>query len=42
MERLLSDSNLRKELAKRGIERAREFTWEKTARKTLQVLKGMR
>jgi len=40
MERLLSDSNLRKELAKRGIERAREFTWEKTARKTLQVLKG--
>jgi glycosyltransferase involved in cell wall biosynthesis len=40
MERLLSDTNLRKELAKRGIERAREFTWEKTARKTLQVLKG--
>lgn len=38
--RLLSDSELRKEFAKRGLERAKLFSWEKTARETLQVYKA--
>ena len=37
MERLLTDDALRAELSRRGIERAKEFSWEKTARKTLSV-----
>ncbi len=37
---LLSNSELRKTLRERGIRRAQNFTWEKTAEKTLKVLKG--
>jgi len=36
---LLSSSSLQKYLRERGIERARQFTWEKTARETLEVFK---
>jgi len=35
--RLWSDGSLRALLARRGIERARQFTWERTARETLAV-----
>jgi glycosyltransferase involved in cell wall biosynthesis len=35
--RLVEDSALRSELRQRGLERAREFTWERTARETLAV-----
>lgn len=34
---LMTSSNLHKQLRDRGIERAREFTWEKAARATLDV-----
>lgn len=37
IERLLGDSSNLDELRKRGLERATKFTWEETARKTLEV-----
>lgn len=36
---LMGSSSLQKYLRERGIERARQFTWEKTARETLKVFK---
>jgi glycosyltransferase involved in cell wall biosynthesis len=36
-ERLLTDAEVRADLRKRGLERARAFTWERTARETLAV-----
>jgi glycosyltransferase involved in cell wall biosynthesis len=38
LERLLSDGELRDQLAERGRERASAFTWERTARETLDFL----
>jgi glycosyltransferase involved in cell wall biosynthesis len=38
MERLLSDTSLAADLRARGIERAKTFTWQETARQTLPVL----
>jgi glycosyltransferase involved in cell wall biosynthesis len=35
--RLLRDERLRQEMATRGLARAQEFSWEQTARKTLEV-----
>jgi glycosyltransferase involved in cell wall biosynthesis len=35
--RLLEDGETRQTLRQRGLERSREFSWEKTARETLQV-----
>ena len=35
--RLLEDGETRQALRQRGLERARQFSWEKTARETLQV-----
>ncbi len=40
MERLIRDEDLRAELKRKGIERAKRFTWEKTAQETLSVLKS--
>jgi len=37
MERLLTDAALRAQLASSGIERARDFTWEKSAARTMMV-----
>jgi glycosyltransferase involved in cell wall biosynthesis len=37
IERLLSDKTLRADLCARGIERSKQFSWEKTARETLDV-----
>lgn len=37
--RLLSDDNLREDLKKKGLERSKNFTWEKCAQDTLQVFK---
>ncbi len=34
---VLRDENLRQELSRKGKERARQFTWDKTAQKTLEV-----
>jgi glycosyltransferase involved in cell wall biosynthesis len=38
MHTVLSDSQLRRRMRQKGIERAREFTWERCARETLDVL----
>lgn len=37
MERILIDEELRKSLAKKGTEKAKEFSWEKTARETAKI-----
>lgn len=37
MYKVLSDSNLQAELRKKGIERVKNFTWEKTAKRTLGI-----
>ncbi|HJP17076.1 MAG: hypothetical protein CMD96_08975 [Gammaproteobacteria bacterium] len=39
IKRTLSDNNLRDALVKKGINRAKLFTWQKTAQKTLEVYK---
>ena len=37
IERVSTDESLRQSLIKRGLRRARDFTWEKTAQETLKV-----
>jgi len=39
IERILTDSELRRRLSASGVARARDFTWTKTAKLTLQVYK---
>jgi len=39
MKKVLVNQDLRKELQQKGLERAKKFSWEKTARETLKVLK---
>lgn len=39
IERVLKDSDLRQELIKKGFEQVKKFSWEKTARETLEVYK---
>lgn len=39
--RLVEDSALREELKRKGLERAKQFTWERTADLTWQVLQGV-
>lgn len=39
LQRLIEDERLRAELSRRGIERARRFSWQKTARLTLDAYK---
>jgi glycosyltransferase involved in cell wall biosynthesis len=41
MTRLLHDSGLRSELSRRGLERARQYTWERTAAATLRVYRSI-
>ncbi len=38
--RIMSEQDLRETLSKKAVDRAREFTWEKTVKKTLEVLKS--
>lgn len=40
MESVLTNNDLRKGLIKKGIERAKKFSWQKSAQQTLDVLKG--
>jgi glycosyltransferase involved in cell wall biosynthesis len=42
MRRVLDDRVLEAELVARGLERARSFTWEETARRTVQIYEEMR
>lgn len=39
--KVLDNENLRNTLIQRGLERAREFTWERTAKETLEVYKKL-
>ena len=41
-ERLLTDAELHAEMRKKGLERARTFSWERTARETLDVYRNVR
>lgn len=41
IERIVTDKELREELKDRGLERAKEFSWEKCARQTLEIIKGL-
>lgn len=38
---VLSNSELRRQLVKKGLERAKDFSWEKTARETLALYKEL-
>jgi glycosyltransferase involved in cell wall biosynthesis len=38
MERVITDSNLRQDLIAKGLKRAKDFSWEKCARETLDYL----
>ena len=37
----MSDRELRQSYVEKGLRRAHEFTWERTARETLEVLKEL-
>ena len=41
VERVLADADLRADLRARGLLRAAQFTWERTARQTLEVYAGV-
>jgi len=41
MSAILSDEPLRQDLIKRGLERAKQFSWKKTAEKTLEVYRDI-
>jgi len=41
MYRLVTDASLRAELARRGLENVKRFSWEKCARETLAVLESV-
>ena len=38
---VIGNDSLRKELSRKGIDRAREFRWEKTARATLKIYEDL-
>jgi glycosyltransferase involved in cell wall biosynthesis len=38
MTSILSDPALHEELSKKGMEQAKKFSWENTARKTLELI----
>jgi len=40
LQKVLTDENLRQELKRKGLEQARKFSWEKTARGILKILCG--
>ena len=42
MQQVTEDGNLRRELIAKGLARAREFSWEKCARETLEVLENIK
>ena len=39
--KVVLEPEVRRSLVERGLARAREFTWERTARQTLQVFKEL-
>lgn len=41
IEKVVGDEGLRKEMSKKGLERVKQFSWEKTAKETLEVLQEL-
>jgi glycosyltransferase involved in cell wall biosynthesis len=41
LERVLNDVDLQRSLSEQGLERARVFSWERTARETLEVYRAL-
>jgi glycosyltransferase involved in cell wall biosynthesis len=41
LSRVLEDRALRQELRRQGLERARQFSWERVARQTMRVYHGI-
>jgi len=41
LEMVLTDEGLRRELVSKGLERARQFSWEKAARQTMEVYQSV-
>ena len=41
MRRIITGTDLRKDLAARGLERSRQFSWARTAAQTLRVIRGV-
>ena len=39
MQAIINDSELRKQLSEKGLKRARQFSWEKNGKATVEVLK---
>ena len=39
--KVLMDGNLRREMIRKGLARSKDFTWENTARKTLEVFENL-
>lgn len=42
LRKVLGDKSLQEEMSRKGIDRAREFTWQKTAAETLKVLESVK
>ncbi|TKJ41748.1 glycosyl transferase family 1 [candidate division LCP-89 bacterium B3_LCP] len=42
LERIVTDENLRKGMIEKGLDRAKEFDWKTTARKTIEVYKQVK
>ncbi len=41
IEKIVNDKKLREKLIKKGLERATDFSWEKTAKRTLEIIKSV-
>ncbi len=41
LEKVITDSNLRSEMVKKGYEQVKKFSWEKTAKETLKILESI-
>ena len=41
IEKIATDTNARKKMIKEGIDWAKKFNWENTARETIEVLKSI-
>jgi glycosyltransferase involved in cell wall biosynthesis len=39
--RVLSDNDLRKQMIHKGLQRARRFSWKKTAQETLEIYRRL-
>ncbi len=42
LQKILTNENLREEMSKRGLAQAKKFSWEKTAKKTIEVFESVK